>query len=190
MKIQSGIFKNLSIIIPTRAHVRPSLARTRAMVCNICQNDLEGAQFLDLFAGSGAVGFEALSRGAASVTFIDENKRSIEAILQTAHTLKAESQVKCLCKDVLDGLQALNTQQKQFTLIFMDPPYFQKGDDFQTLPNVLQLLDSSSLLAPQGRLFIEDSKISPIDTLTFTSLRLKSKRNCGDAHLWEFEKVG
>jgi len=190
MKILAGRFKNRSIVVPNEGSFRPTLGRTRAMVFNICQMEIEGASFLDLFAATGAMGFEALSRGAQKAVFIDINPHATNAIKKTALQLQVQEQAKVLCKDVSIGLEYLVKQQETFDLIFLDPPYFKKEapDLFSKVSEVLSLIDTSDCLRQDGTLFVEDSKSSPIESLPFSHLRLNSKRSCGDAFLWQFKK--
>ena len=190
MKILSGSFKNRSIVTPKEGTFRPSLGRTRAMVCNICQTDLEDAFFLDLFAATGAMGFEALSRGAKKAFFIDNNPHAATAMKQTAQHLGVEKISTILCRDVVDGLRWLIQKKEEFHIIFMDPPYFRKEhpEAFQKVSEAILLIDSSDCLKKGGTLFIEDSKKSPVESLELATLRLKSKRPCGDAFLWQFQK--
>lgn len=190
MKIIAGSFKNRSILIPKEGSFRPTLARTRAMVFNICQMDIEGASFLDLFAATGAMGFEALSRGASEAVFVDNDPHLIQAIKQTSLHLAVQDKIAVYCKDVTLALEKLIQNQKSFDIIFMDPPYYKKGEEllFQAVQKALELIDTSSLLKEHGSLFIEDSKLSPVGSLPFASLSLRSKRRCGDAFLWQFSK--
>lgn len=191
MKIVAGSLKNRSIFVPKEGSFRPTLARTRAMVFNICQMDIEGASFLDLFAATGAMGFEAISRGASEAVFIDNAPPLIQAIKQTSLLLDVQDKVHAYCRDVPQALEHLIQRKKSFDIIFMDPPYYKKGQNklFQPVQQSLELIDASQLLKEHGSLFIEDSKISPIDSLPFASLVLKSKRTCGDAFLWQFLKT-
>ena len=190
MKILSGDFKNRSLVLPKEGSFRPTLARTRAMVFNICQMDIEGASFLDIFAATGAMGFEALSRGAKKSTFIDINPHAKYAMQQTALQWKVEERTKVLCKDALKGLESLEQQQECFDIIFMDPPYFRKDQPelFAQVDEVIRFIDTSGCLTKGGTLFLEDSKNSPVESINLSHLHIKSKRSCGDAILWQFKK--
>ena len=90
----------------------------REGVFNICQHLIEDARFLDLFAGLGAMGLEALSRGAEFVTFVDNNKSSIRSITDNVKAFDVEDQVSVLFGDVFKLFNRLDT----FTIIYIDPP--------------------------------------------------------------------
>ena len=98
--------------------VRPTADRTRESLFNILSNKTEGAVFLDLFAGTGAVGLEAISRGAKSVTFIDNSIDSLNVVKENLSTLKETAEVKRF-----DSLEFLKSTDKRFDIIFIDPPY-------------------------------------------------------------------
>lgn len=190
MHILAGFLKNRRIYTPQEGSFRPTLGRTRAMVFNICQHDIEDASFLDLFAGTGAMGFEAISHGAKKAVYIDSNRSAVEAMCKTAQELGVEDKTDILCHEVQDGLAFLEKKKERFHIIFMDPPYFRSKDKglFQTTEKALFFIDSSELLVDEGTLFVEDSKESPIDQLQFQHLLCASKRRCGDAFLWKFIK--
>ncbi len=98
--------------------IRPTSDRTRESLFNILSTRLDGATFLDLFAGTGAVGLEALSRGAKSVTFVDNSIDSLLVVKENLATLKETADVKRA-----DSLEFLRTTNKRFDIIFIDPPY-------------------------------------------------------------------
>lgn len=188
MHILAGLYKQRNIYTPTQGDFRPTLARTRGMVFNICQQEIEGASFLDLFAGTGAMGFEALSRGAKRAVMVDSNRYAIEAMEKTATSFGVEKSAQLLCLDVMKGLDYLKRTGATFDIVYIDPPYFRlkNEQDFKSVAEVLSFLDTEPCLSSQGMLFIEDSKESPLERLTFSTLSLKSKRRCGDAYLWQF----
>lgn len=190
MHIIAGKYKHKSIYTPSSGEFRPTLSRTREMVFNICQQEIEGASFLDLFAGTGAMGFEALSRGARKSVMVDSNRSAIEAMKRTVKSLGAEKDSEFLCLDVMKGLEYLRRKRASFDIVYIDPPYFkkEKEEEFQRVSEVLFFLDQEGCVLPNGIIFVEDSKDSPLGELLFTTLSLRSKRRCGDAFLWEFVK--
>src|SRR5436305_1632219 len=100
MRIIAGTFKNRRLIAPKGDATRPTTEQLRESLFNICQHYLEGAHFLDLFAGSGAMGLEALSRGASYATFVDNNKESVGYIHANVEALKVGGHSKVICGDV------------------------------------------------------------------------------------------
>jgi 16S rRNA (guanine966-N2)-methyltransferase len=129
VRIISGEYKNRKIhsgSLDTNS-LRPASDRTRETLFNILTHriDLEGMNCFDLFAGTGAYGFEALSRGAAYCTFIDNTPASIELIEKTAADLGCADRVKTIRADVLEFLKTCGTLSN--IIIFADPPYSYAG---------------------------------------------------------------
>ena len=116
MKILSGLYKSRSVKTIQNASYRPTVSRVRKSLFDIL-GPLNGLDILDLFAGSGILGFEAMSRGGSFVTFIENNASSALLIQQNAAALGVECSVRKT--DVIDYLQSC----PQFDLIFADPPY-------------------------------------------------------------------
>ena len=119
MRIISGIWKGKTILSPSEG-TRPSTDRTRQALFSILQNVTEGASVLDLFAGSGSLGFESLSRGAKKVVAVENDRISCRVINKNSRSLKAEN-YDLLQRDVLSYLDSPTAQK--FDLIFADPPY-------------------------------------------------------------------
>lgn len=121
MRIIAGIYKGLRISEPLVETTRMSKERLREGVFSALQGMIKGSRVLDLFAGSGAYGFEALSRGAQEVFFVDNNKVAINALEKTKATLKAPANsIHLFFKEYPDVLKSLDGV---FNLVFLDPPY-------------------------------------------------------------------
>lgn len=187
MKISRGAFKGRALAAPKNATTRPTTHMLRQAVFNICQNVCEGARFLDLFAGSGAMGIEALSLGAQSCTFVESDFASVKCIKANLALLELAPQATVISGDVFATLRQLAKQGKPFNLIYADPPYHAKKDpDTPISAAVVKLIDTFPLLAPEGILFIEDGvKLDPA-SLELQSLMLKNVRTFGSAFLHEF----
>src|SRR5262249_40855980 len=110
MRIISGIYKNRILASPKGLTTRPTSEKLRGALFNICQSYVEGAVFLDLFAGSGAMGIEALSRGAASSTFIDDDRESIRCIKANLESFHIQAQAHVLKGDVFESVDKLIKQ--------------------------------------------------------------------------------
>lgn len=121
LRIIGGQWRGRKLCFPDEEGLRPSPDRIRETLFNWLQPVIAGARCLDLFAGSGALGFEALSRGAAEVVFVDRNRRVVEQLKANVALLKAEG------AQVLqaDGLQYLKGPARPFDVIFLDPPFRQ-----------------------------------------------------------------
>ena len=143
--------------------VRPTADRVKESVFSILQEQIVDANFLDLCAGTGSMGIEALSRGAKHVTFLERDPRCIEIIERNLHTcgLLTESQARyhLLRRDVVKGIAYLCKCSTMFEIIYFDPPY---GVDLaggsQLYTTCLPLLAGSSLLCIDGILLIEHAK--------------------------------
>lgn len=177
MRILAGTFKNRQLTVP-KAGVRPTSGVLKEALFNICQQQIEGALFLDLYAGSGAVGLEALSRGAESATFVESNPYSLKALKKNIETLQAGASAHVLGGDVFLKLKTLEKQGKSFDLIFADPPY---GD---STAHLVLFLKTSPVLREGGTLFIEEAKGEE----TSNELPVKSRRAFGDSTLIEYKK--
>lgn len=183
MHIFSGKHKNRSIQAPKGMKTRPTSGRLREAIFNICQSDIESAVFLDLFAGSGAIGLEALSRGASQVTFVDNSKESIRCINDNISHLKEEDRSEVLYGDVILVIEKLKNRKRQFDIIYVDPPY----DSLAAYSEkVIKLIDTSNLLKQNGTLFIEDSTAALPKLEGLLHLTLKSSRSMGRSALLQY----
>ncbi len=155
LRIIGGKWRRREIRFDSRSDVRPTTDSARETLFNWLQMRIEGAGCLDLFAGSGALGFEALSRGAAHVVFVDSSRRCIQQLERTASDLDAESfDVK-----FMDAARFIEQTDQQFDIVFVDPP-FRRGLAAQTVG----LLVSSQCLASDALIYVESEKTSGPDT--------------------------
>lgn len=188
MHIIAGIYKNRSILTPKGGATRPTSSKLRAALFNICQLYVEGVDFLDLFAGSGAMGLEALSRGANKAVFVDSHRQCAQCIKENLRNFKEEDRGMVICSDAFAFLE--KTKQ-QFGIIYADPPYeaqHQKGGkSIAYSEKVLTLVHEKKLLHPGGLLFLEDSL--PIEIKELGSLHLKSSRSFGHSKLLEYQNL-
>jgi 16S rRNA (guanine966-N2)-methyltransferase len=121
MRIVGGQFGGRRLVVPKDARVRPTADRVREAWMSILANELEGARVLDLYAGSGALGLEALSRGAESATFVELNPPSLRALEQNIVTLGVADTVTVHRADAMRFAERLPAGA--FDLVFADPPY-------------------------------------------------------------------
>ena len=184
MHIYSGQLKNRIIASPKGHSTRPTSGRMRETLFNICQSIVEGSRFLDLFAGSGAMGLEALSRGATKATFVDSSMDSIRCIKENLKTFQMESSATVIHADVFASLERLQKSGQTFDLIFADPPY-EHGEDFGL--EILSKLDQSELLNPDAWVYLEESSKIVIPHEDLKHLRLNSYRKTGRSSLYEFK---
>ena len=124
MRISGGEFRGRVLSVPKGLDVRPTQDRVREALFSMLQNDIRGARFLDLFAGSGSVGLEALSRGAAEVAFVEQAPRSLASLAQNIAMLKVEARCSTIRADVYAWLSAApNANGLGFDIAYADPPY-------------------------------------------------------------------
>ena len=153
MRITSGIHK--SRIIKAPGGIRPTLDNVRKAIFDILGEAVAGSKALDLFAGSGALGIEALSRGSASCTFVDNSRASIKAIRDNLEGLglgRPES-ADVICADSIAAIDRLARDGAVFDIILMDPPYYR-----ELAKKSLSLLGNCDILAKTGVAVIEHSK--------------------------------
>ena len=148
-------------MLSTNPDLRPTPDRVRETLFNWLQPLIEGANCLDLFAGSGALGFEALSRGAASVTMVEQNRKGADSLERQAEILGATGH-NIVCKDAINYL---SSSTEQFDIVFLDPPFTKN-----LLQNTCETLLNRGHLGPGARVYVEsDSEIAV--TLPYTILK-------------------
>lgn len=133
VRIIGGHWRSRWITFPERPDLRPTPGRIRETVFNWLGQDLSGMNCLDLFAGSGALGFEAASRGAEQVVMVDADAKIYRALQENKQKLHA-TQVELL---LLNALNFINSDTRKFDVVFLDPPY-----RLELLPELLTLLPS------------------------------------------------
>jgi len=162
MRVIAGSAGGVRLLVPRRG-VRPTMDRVKAAIFSSLGEAIIGARVLDLFAGSGALGIEALSRGAASAVFIENDRQSAEAIEK--NLVKTNLQGRVRDQDVFDFLRQRSNAEK-FQIIFADPPY----ETTKRESSAEKLLNNEALrqlLEPGGILVLEKS---PTDILPQTNL--------------------
>ena len=161
MRVIAGSAGGVRLAVPKRG-VRPTMDRVKAAIFSSLGEAIIGARVLDLFAGSGALGIEALSRGAASAIFVEHDRESAEAIEKNLAKTKLKGRVRC--QNVFNFLGQQSNSEK-FQIIFADPPY---EKDHHGESHAEKLLNNESLpqlLEPNG-IFVLEKK--PTDSLPQT----------------------
>jgi 16S rRNA (guanine(966)-N(2))-methyltransferase RsmD len=124
MKITAGVSKGRKIALSRKAKgIRPTSAKARESIFNIIGAYVREATFLDLFAGAGIVGMEALSRGASTATFVEKNRFHAEQIKTTLQTAGLENKAVVYCQDVEHFIKTVQRRRENFDILFADPPY-------------------------------------------------------------------
>ena len=177
LRIIGGEYRGRKLNFPDIQGLRPTPDRIRETLFNWLQFDIIGSHCLDLFAGSGALGFEALSRGASSVTFIDEHTEVISTIKSNIKIL-GTSNIVCCKADALDYLDHPSHRNK-FNIVFCDPPFHQGF-----LPKVVDAL-TSAILQPGALIYLEMEKGLIIPQLP-ENWRLHREKTAGQIHAMLF----
>ena len=123
IRITGGSARGFPLPSPKGTWTRPTPSVVREAIFNILHEDVEGAAVLELFAGVGTLGFEALSRGAAAATFVEKRRAVGELILQTARRLGWEDRTDVLRVDAFRAPGVLEERERVYSLVFLDPPY-------------------------------------------------------------------
>ena len=150
IRIIGGEWRGRKLHFPQAVGLRPTPDRVRETVFNWLQFDIAGTHCLDLFAGSGALGFEALSRGAAEGVFVEREPAAAAAIRNTLAALRCD-RGRVEQQDAFRFLATAATPQP-FDIVFLDPPY-----DERWLERAADALEQSGLLTPSARIYLEDA---------------------------------
>jgi 16S rRNA (guanine(966)-N(2))-methyltransferase RsmD len=160
LRIISGSARGRSIEAPQGADTRPTLDKVREAIFGAIQFDVPASTVLDLFAGSGAMGLEALSRQASFVTFNDAMRKSCAVIERNIKALGFQANCELLTLDYIGALDTLSFKGRNYDIIFLDPPYGAEFAD-KAIERILEL----GLLKENGRIIIEhDIKTPPLSS--------------------------
>lgn len=146
LRIIGGRWRGRKVHFPANEALRPTPDRVRETLFNWLMPIIDGARCLDLFAGSGVLGLEALSRGASESVFVDTHRQSIDAIKETCNVFAAEG----ASFHVTDAVQFLNGTPRQFNIVFLDPPYVSS-----LLAQTALLLQQRQWLAGNAYIYVE-----------------------------------
>jgi len=171
MRIIAGTARSMPLKTLEGKDVRPTTDRIKETLFNILQRDVPGCRFLDLFAGSGQIGLEALSRGAEFAVFADSSRKAAACIEENIRFTKFEKRSRLLTMEALLALRSLEGHDS-FDIVFMDPPY-RSGSE----RSVLEYLSHSGLLRPDSLVIVEaalDTDFSYVAEYGFRIFREKA----------------
>lgn len=158
MRVVSGKYRGRPLKGPKHEGVRPTADRIKEALFNILGARIHGAAFLDLFAGTGGIGIEAISRGAANVVFVDQNIASIRLIRQNIMILDSNEQIRLLHLSFDRAIDLLAKENARFDLAFLDPP-FEGGILYLAIQRLLDqnlVIDDGVIIAEHPRKLILD----------------------------------
>ena len=184
MRVIAGEKRHLLLKTLDDLSIRPTTDKIKETLFNMIQFDIPGKSFLDLFAGSGAIGIEALSRGASKATFVDNNDRAIRVIKENLEHTGLTDRATVIKGDASLSLENLSRQNETYDILFMDPPY-----DKGLYVSVFERLAKSSLINENTILILEvglkDDAIGITD-MGFEITRIKKYKS--NKHIF-FKKV-
>ena len=155
MRVIAGTYRSRILKSLKGLALRPTSDRLRETLFNVLGDAVVGARFIDAFAGTGAVGIEAISRGASEVVFIEHHAPAVALIRRNLESLGIRSGMTVLAADALRGLEKLAARRASnrpgYDFVFIDPPY----TEAEQYARVLRFLAASPLLASEGRVIIE-----------------------------------
>ncbi len=160
MRVIAGKARRLNLKTIEGLETRPTTDRLKETLFNMIQNEVIGANFLDLFSGSGAIGIEALSRGAKNAWFVENNKKCTECIRENLRFTKLADDAVVMECDVLTALNRLEGKVDSFDIIFMDPPYSHEHEK-----TVLSNLISKSYVTEDTLIIVEAELHTEFDYL-------------------------
>lgn len=157
MRIVSGSARGRPLKGPKGPGIRPTADRVRETLFNVLGQYLEGGQVLDLYAGTGALALEALSRGAERAVLVDSGREALGLIRENAAALGFAERCEVIPSDALRALDRLGREGRRFALVFADPPYAQKA-----IADLLQGIVRTEVLEPGGTVVLEHGKHEPV----------------------------
>lgn len=176
MRVITGMARGRKLKAPKGMTTRPTSDRVKEALFNVLGSRIVDSKFLDLFAGSGGVGIEALSRGAKLVTFVEENPKVIDVINDNLIVTGLKSRATIYRSNAYRAMEKLQGQEC-FDIIFLDPPYL-KGHETECL----QQIERCKLLSPEGLVVVESSKRDELPQ-TVGTLTLQKSQHYGDTKL-------
>lgn len=183
MKVIGGAARGRKLKVPKGMAVRPTAARVKESLFNILPHDFSGLRLLDLFAGSGNVSIEALSRGAREAVLVDESARSAAVIRENLAQLGLSVRAQVWVLPAARALRKLAAAGEKFDLIFLDPPY-ERG----LVRTTLEAIDKADLLDARGKVVVEHSTREAV-ARDYGALLLNDQRRYGDTLLSFFVKL-
>ena len=171
IRIIGGKWKGKKIYFDLNDDLRPTPDRAKETLFNWLGQDLNKMYCLDLFSGTGALGFEAFSRGAEKVTFVEKNKEYLQKIKKVYLEMSEKADCNFFCAECLEWIQS-NSFETKYDLIFIDPPF-----NKNLIHDLLAAILEKELLSKNGKIYFEFEK--KLDLEIPGSLSLKKKKNLG-----------
>ncbi len=182
MRIIAGTARGLKLVTAAGIETRPTTDRVKEALFNSIQFDIIGARCLDAFAGSGALGIEALSRGAEFVDFVEPNKMSQKAIQSNLEKARLVDKAKLNCVDIDTFIKRRKNEVKAYDIVFLDPPY-NKG----FISKTINLLINSDILQKNAIIIIEHDNREKIEE-NYDSFEKVKQKKYGNTYITTFRR--
>ena len=169
--LTGGTARGAKLLSVPGMEVRPATARVRISLFEILRSRLDGASAVDLFAGTGSLGIEALSRGAAEAVFVETDALALRSLRENLAALDLRSRGRILRQDAGKAIDRLARAGERFRLIFLDPPYAGPR-----LPATLDALGAGTLLEPLGLVVVQHMTKAPLPDSIGVLRRVKTRR--------------
>lgn len=180
MRVIAGIARSVPLITPRGLETRPTSDQIKETLFNMLQGYIEGSNFLDLYAGSGQIGIEALSRGAEFAAFVEKSDEAVKCIKANIDKTKFADKSMILKLEVLSGIRTLELEKKRFDIVFLDPPYNQGLEQ-----GILTALVGSAILNDEVIIIVEASKNTDFSFVDYLGLKIvKDKIYKNNRHLF------
>ncbi|MBO5261230.1 MAG: 16S rRNA (guanine(966)-N(2))-methyltransferase RsmD [Coprococcus sp.] len=160
MRVIAGSARSLKLVTVDSNDTRPTTDRIKETLFNMINPYIPGCSFLDIFSGSGAIGIEALSRGAERAVFVENSRKAVACINKNLDFTKLSKRARVISQDAVAAIDTLERQKEAFDIIFMDPPYGKLLEK-----NVLTRLAQSSVLDENTTVIVESDQSTDFDYL-------------------------
>ncbi len=176
MRIIAGNAKGMRLMSPKTATIRPTAGRVKEAVFSIVGPVIQGSIVLDLFAGTGSLGLEALSRGARSATFVEKDYKALKVLERNISITGFKDKSEVLFIDALEALRRFRGTKRTFDLIFVDPPHRENLYD-----RILFLIDKYDIISDGGYSIIEHPVSINLNNICYGFIPVKNKKYGGTA---------
>ncbi len=185
MRVIAGSARSLKLVTVDSMDTRPTTDRIKETLFNVLSPDIPGSNFLDLFSGSGAIGIEALSRGADRAVFVENGRKALECINKNLDFTKLKDRAQILSADAVSSVSTLERQKDVFDIIFMDPPYGRLLER-----DVLVRLSGSDIVSDETIIVVESDLDTEFDYLEEIGLEIyKIKKYKTNKHTFIYRRL-
>ncbi len=181
MRVIGGSRKGRVLRLQNMSSIRPTTNRTKEFIFNFLGEWIQDSEVLDLFAGSGNLGIEALSRGAASAVFVEKNKLHSKVIKKNLELTNLTSLAQVVVSDVIRYINWVSKKRQKFDIIFADPPY---DSDYHI--KILEIFNEVDILSDNGIFILEHA--SKLELNGYTNSNLIKNKNLGDTSVSFYKK--